>query len=81
MVESHGAVSAWPTHIIVKHAFSIDKLKVRTHAQTAVMAAFVNVACGAIVTRTRRDKCARQTHVAVGEGVPVAQQWCLDFAT
>jgi hypothetical protein len=29
MVESHGAVAAWPAHIIVKHAFSIDKLKVR----------------------------------------------------
>ncbi|KAF6262292.1 hypothetical protein COO60DRAFT_1293567 [Scenedesmus sp. NREL 46B-D3] len=27
MVESQGAVSAWPSHIIVKHAFSIEKLK------------------------------------------------------
>uniref|UniRef100_A0A383VBW6 (S)-ureidoglycine aminohydrolase cupin domain-containing protein n=1 Tax=Tetradesmus obliquus TaxID=3088 RepID=A0A383VBW6_TETOB len=27
MVESHGAVAAWPSHIIVKHAYSIDKLK------------------------------------------------------
>jgi hypothetical protein len=35
MVESHGAVSAWPTRIIVKHSFSIEKLKVRVPAQTA----------------------------------------------
>jgi hypothetical protein len=31
MVESYGAVAAWPSHIIVKHAFSIEKLKVRLH--------------------------------------------------
>lgn len=35
MVESQGAVSAWPSHIIVKHAFSIEKLKVQMLSSTA----------------------------------------------